>query len=1757
MSLRRFRRHSRASAPSARRFRPCLEPLEWRELLSTLTVLNLNDSGPGSLRQLIANANPGDTINFAVTGKITLTSGPLAVNQSLTIAGPGAGALTVSGNNASQVFNVGDVNFSLSGITVADGSVTSESGGGIVMSGDPGTTLSLTSCVFTNNHAGGVFNGGAVEIFGDGTMNVTDCLFSNNSSAVNGGAIDSPGINLTVTGSTFSANSAGNGGAISIGNDSVSVTNSTFVGNTASDHAGAVFSDFNADYTFANCTLTNNTAGGPGGGFSIIGGSLTLQNTIVAGNTAVTGPDISGGFFSQGNNLIGETDGSSGATGSDITGTIANPVNPLLSPLGNFGGLTPTVALLQGSPALGHGNTGAAPPTDQRGDPRGGPSDVGAVQLLDAVVTNTNDSGPGSLRQAILDTNAHPGNDTITFDIPGGGVQTIRPTTPLPAVTDTVVIDGYTQPGSSANTLAVGDNAVIDVRIDGGGMNADGLVLSGVKNSVIRGLSITGFGTASVDHAAINVQGQPADNNLIAGNFLGVLPDGTTPAGNTDGVIVTGNGNVIGGTNPADRNLLSGNFSWGFVVEASNNTVEGNYIGLDASGTSAVANGNGGVIDQLSNGNVIGGTTAAARNYIAGNVGRGIKLTVDHTSDANTSGSTPMNNVVEGNWIGLNVNGVAVGGQVVAGVELRNVIANQVGVSGAGDVISGNGGPGVSVFGSGAIGNSISGNLVGTDPTGAAAAGNGSFGVVIDGGALGTTVSGNVVSGNANTGVLLQAAAGPTTIQGNLIGLNAAGTAALGNGVHGVQVLTSAAVTIGGDTAAARNVISGNNSHGVALNGGNTTVIGNYIGTDATGTRAIGNGASGIGLNNASGNTIGDTTAGGGNVISGNAASGIEFFNGSNANTVVHNLIGTAADGVSPLGNGRDGVRFLFSPRAATSIFNTIGTLQASGGNVIAFNPNGVVVDTGSVGNTISGNSIFANAGLGILLNGGNDSIAAPVLTAIGSASVSGTLSGTPSSTYRIEIYASPAGGPAGQGKTLVGILSATTDSSGNGSFSGATSALPPGQLISATATAITDPFAGDTSQFSGYGVAPLPLAGFQVIPATPSTTAGQPLSFTVAAVDTTGHVLTNYQGTVVFASAGTDAGPSLPGSYTFTAADGGVHTFSVTYSLVGAQTLRVTDVVSGASGTAAVTVVAGAFNHLGISGLSNTTPIGVENVVTVTALDAFGNLVTGFNDLLDFSSNDTAAQIPHGKVQMVNGVAVVDVTFRTLVTPTLMGGQTVRVYTLTATVDSSDPLNAGVSLTQSVVVQEYLLPAPVQFVEVENVPFTNQLVATFQSDLSLQSGTTLFSAAGFSATIDWGDNTPLDTGTVVLDPDGHTYDVFGSHTYPTGQTDYPVDVTITFQGFSSEPVTPSVAAVLTGDQFANLVPGSAVVTRAVGGQTSLDISTDAATASLDGASAGLKSTLFVASYANNPQPGAPVNGLSFYDVRATNPTDGAQLVVTFRFPPGGARELEYFDPSQGKYVPVVGSTRFSAIQFNADGSITVVFDATSFPRLSALQGSVFTIVVPPPPATTQSAVIGAQLALADRTGGTGEARDISFQASGLSVGLSPSQAATKAAARADLGGGGGDDDPSDEDMDFFMQVLGFAGADGAPVIAPAVAPARPGAPGAVSPDPAPGGAAPQPTPGGNAPPATPGEAGPEAALPPAHAADAVFAAAVAAPFNFPAPAPQPKQARPARPGNLPDPSLLAVPLLGALAARPAEPRRARKRRGATGGFPW
>ena len=571
------------------------------------------------------------------------------------------------------------------------------------------------------------------------------------------------------------------------------------------------------------------------------------------------------------------------------------------------------------------------------------------------LVSNTNDSGMGSLRQAILDANAAVGStNLIQFAILGTGVHTIAPLSSLPTVTNPVVIDGYSQTGASANTLAVGDNAVLKIELDGAsaGTGTAGLTLA-AGGSTVRGLVINRFGGDGID-----VNGSGPANDTIAGNFIGTNASGSGALGNGHfGVLLNAGSNTVGGTTPGDRNLLSGNSSSGIRVFDGGNTVQGNYIGTDATGNGGLGNTGGvndGAVTVQHDGNAI------LDNVISGNTGVGILFYY-----ATGGVSAPVGSVVSGNLIGLGADGSTSLGNGNYGIYLA-LDSRKVTIGGAtaadGNVISENGGFDI-ISDSQASGALIENNLIGTDATGMLGRGNNARGIYDT--APDDVIRGNLLADDLVGIDLVFAAATGNTVVGNTIGLNAAGSI-LANGI-GIEVQSASGNTIGGTTAADRNLISGNTNYGYGNYGilmdqgaANNIIIGNFIGTDATGALARPNGTGIEILSAATNNTIGGTGAGAGNVISGNSGDGIRIGDaGTSGNAVEGNLIGTNAAGNGILANGGDGVHI-----TAGATNNTIGGLTTTpgtgAGNVISGNSTyGIEIDTStSTGNVVEGNLV-------------------------------------------------------------------------------------------------------------------------------------------------------------------------------------------------------------------------------------------------------------------------------------------------------------------------------------------------------------------------------------------------------------------------------------------------------------------------------------------------------------------------------------------------------------------------------------------------------------------------------------------------------------------------------------------------------------------------------------------------------------------------------------------------------------------------------
>ena len=516
------------------------------------------------------------TLSLEGMGEDAAASGDLDVTDSLSISGAGMGstiieANSIDANNPDRAFHVLSGTLDLSDLTVKNGiadpggavlvnsyaSITrvafsnnqspsrasNGTGGAIYVS--VGASADISQSQFTGNVAnfggGAVASGGAVDSANSSQFTVSDSTFTSNSGGFGGGALYPNGISASITNSTFDRNSADTGGAIHSNANSVNVTNSTFVGNSAVNH-GAIDSRVGT-VTVSFSTFYGNTATGNGNTLGDqqfgTGGNLQVGNSILYGpDTDIDVCDVVDGSVDDlGNNLTWPVE-------SNCPGTQVDP--RLATRLADNGGPTQTLALLSGSPAIDAGGGRICPETDQRGvaRPQGEFCDIGAFERPSInifSVINTNDSGAGSLRQAILDANNTPntssGPDEIHFNIPSEGtnVIVIAPTSALREITEAVVIDGYTQPGARLASLATGDSAIIRIELDGASCDSCGqALLINSDGSTIKGLAIQGSFNNGIE---VNGSGNTITGNIIAstaGNGVKVASGtGNTIVGNS------------------------------------------------------------------------------------------------------------------------------------------------------------------------------------------------------------------------------------------------------------------------------------------------------------------------------------------------------------------------------------------------------------------------------------------------------------------------------------------------------------------------------------------------------------------------------------------------------------------------------------------------------------------------------------------------------------------------------------------------------------------------------------------------------------------------------------------------------------------------------------------------------------------------------------------------------------------------------------------------------------------------------------------------------------------------------------------------------------------------------------------------------------------------------------------------------------------------------------------------------------------------
>ncbi|MFT3790523.1 MAG: Ig-like domain repeat protein [Rudaea sp.] len=645
-----------------------------------------------------------------------------------------------------------------------------------------------------------------------------------------------------------------------------------------------------------------------------------------------------------------------------------------------------------------------------------------AVQAATYTVSNTGDSGAGSLRQAIVDANAGGAGGTIVFAIPAAtdagcgaasGVCTIKPAFDLPAITQGVVLDGYTQPGAQANTNTVesrqGLNGALKIELDCA--MAGTCIAIDATDVTVKGLVINGFSSFGIDVA---IAGGTA---TIAGNYIGTNVAGTAVvAGSAQTAIDIRAGSagsvMIGGTTAAARNLLSGNEQAVFSYSAMAPTIQGNLLGTDASGTASLTS--------------------------------------------------------SGNTLNLNPVGVAaIVGGTAAGAG--NLIWNDSGAAGA---------PSAGVFISGGIGDLVQGNLIGTD------------------------VAGTHVIAHASSHSI------------------------------GIWMTNAQSSFIGATTPGGRNVIAGFPGGGIEVDalgvatGGSNRVVGNFIGTDISGSVDLGNAGIGVQVGGNAMATIGGSDAGASNIIA---------FTKTN---------GTANSGI------------------------------------------GVGITAGN-GNPISRNAIFGNAALGIDLgldgvtsndtgdadSGANALQNFPVVSASiagGTATISGTINSSASAALHLEFFANSACSDAGygQGQAFIGSTDVTTDGSGNATFGGLSLTVP-GALTVITATA-TDA-AGNTSEFSKCPAAAAGASSTTLISSLNPSVVGQSVTFTATVA---GNAPT---GTVQFKDGGINLGAAVAlagasATLVTNSLAAGTHPISAVYSGDGGNTGSTSAVVEQIVNSTALT---------------------------------------------------------------------------------------------------------------------------------------------------------------------------------------------------------------------------------------------------------------------------------------------------------------------------------------------------------------------------------------------------------------------------------------------------------------------------------------------------------------------------------------------------------------------------------------------------------
>lgn len=930
-------------------------------LANEVIVNSTNNMGPGSLREAISLANNNDTIYIDVKGAISLST-PIVIDgfNNLSIIGPSAKHNSIEpdagftgGSNLFLISNCNQVHFSHLGFR---GAGVQDVRAFELQSNNSSTgEISFNRCLFEGFNMAPIADiGGAISTRSPSTK-ITSCSFINNS-AYHGGAIDFGGI---------------------ASNDYV--VNCTFHGNTSSFHGGAIFVRSSPNINFIHNTFKENSASGLGEimHIDIAGPNVNLQNNAGAGNG---GEDQfndfgGGGFTSSGGNIF--LQGGSEAVPSWIA------LGPDQYNTGITPGLRPTILedgfglkyfpiANNGSSYIDQGVNSALPAKDQRNAPRILTGiilfepDAGACEYTQLRVTNTNNSGAGSLNNA-LSTASDPEN-YVEFDIVGAGPHTISDPAGIVVLT-TTFIDGFSQHGSAVpGPQTQGTPGVfpanLKIIIDN-----PGSVLSGVNvtvpaaGSTVQGLRIINFLGNGVYFSG--------SGSSIKGCEVGIDETGAQASNQQSGILVNTDNIVIGGKPTFMNNVISGN--GGFLTtdanvylngSAVNTIIQGNLIGTSHDGLSSVAAIPYGVRIQ-GNTTFIGKEGFGTGNVISGN---DIGIYCEGCSEIKIVNSK----------IGVDYNGLNAVPNTNFGIFLSGSGANaEIGsISESKNIISANGVCGIMIadFSS----TLIRGNLIGTDKTGNSGFGGAGIGILVNSNLATSTNIGpdNLISDN-NIGVEILQTGGGTFITGNSIGLNRDGNAALENTAVGININDPSgnATTIG--IPGSGNIVSGHNnpgSAGIYIGSSDNHVIqANLIGLNPAGNSPFPN-ERGIVLDDCNNINIGGNYATGeGNTISANTFTGIDLNNGCSSINIYGNFIGTDNTGNNNIGNGQYGINVLNS---SAQIGVNPSTKNVISGNTLA----GIITQgTGNtfvsacfIGTNISGNVAIPN-GIGIQVDPDHD----------------------------------------------------------------------------------------------------------------------------------------------------------------------------------------------------------------------------------------------------------------------------------------------------------------------------------------------------------------------------------------------------------------------------------------------------------------------------------------------------------------------------------------------------------------------------------------------------------------------------------------------------------------------------------------------------------------------------------------------------------------------------------------------------------------